>query len=54
VAGDRASYAYLVESIRNFPDQEAFADMIADAGFSGVQYTNFSAGVCAVHTGFKL
>lgn len=54
VAGDRASYKYLVESIRKFPNQEAFADMIADAGFAGVDYTNFTAGVAAVHSGFKL
>ena len=30
LAGDRASYQYLVESIRRFPDQETFAGMIAD------------------------
>ena len=54
VASDRASYQYLVESIRRFPDQAAFADMIADAGFSAVEWTNFSFGVCAVHSGVKL
>jgi 2-methoxy-6-polyprenyl-1,4-benzoquinol methylase len=54
VAGDRASYQYLVESIRNFPTQERFADMIADAGFAGVDYTNFTFGVAAVHSGYKL
>ena len=54
VSGDRASYQYLVESIRKFPDQEGFADMIADAGFSGVDYKNFTFGVCAVHSGHKL
>jgi 2-methoxy-6-polyprenyl-1,4-benzoquinol methylase len=53
VSGDRASYQYLVESIKKFPNQEAFADMIADAGFSGVDYRNFTFGVCAVHSGFK-
>ena len=31
VADDRASYQYLVESIRKFPDQETFAQMIRDA-----------------------
>lgn len=31
VANDRASYQYLVESIRKFPDQETFAQMIRDA-----------------------
>ncbi|MFV1078784.1 class I SAM-dependent methyltransferase, partial [Klebsiella pneumoniae] len=31
VTGDRDSYQYLVESIRRFPDQDAFADMIRAA-----------------------
>jgi ubiquinone/menaquinone biosynthesis methyltransferase len=53
VAGDRASYQYLVESIRRFPDQEAFADMIEEAGFRNVTYRNLTHGVCAVHSGFK-
>jgi demethylmenaquinone methyltransferase / 2-methoxy-6-polyprenyl-1,4-benzoquinol methylase len=51
VAGDRASYQYLVESIRRFPDQARFAGMIGDAGFSRVEVTNFAAGVAALHTG---
>ena len=54
VSGDKASYQYLVESIQRFPNQEGFADMIADAGFSGVDYVNYTFGVCAVHTGHKL
>lgn len=54
VANDRASYQYLVESIRKFPDQNTFAAMMEDAGFQQVRYTNFTLGVCAVHTGFKL
>jgi demethylmenaquinone methyltransferase/2-methoxy-6-polyprenyl-1,4-benzoquinol methylase len=51
VTGDREAYQYLVESIRRFPDQRAFADMIAQAGFSRVEYTNFTGGVAALHTG---
>jgi 2-methoxy-6-polyprenyl-1,4-benzoquinol methylase len=54
VAGDRAAYQYLVESIRRFPAQEPFADMIADAGFAAVQWENLSAGVAAVHSAVKL
>jgi demethylmenaquinone methyltransferase/2-methoxy-6-polyprenyl-1,4-benzoquinol methylase len=49
VAGDRASYQYLVESIRRFPDQQAFAGLIAQAGFSRVEVTNFTGGVAALH-----
>ena len=52
VAKDRASYQYLVESIRRFPDQESFATELRDAGFSQVGYTNFSGGIAALHTGW--
>ena len=40
-----------MESIRRFPDQRRFAAMIGDAGFSKVDYTNFTGGVAALHTG---
>ena len=32
VSGDWNSYQYLVESIRKFPKQEAFADMVLMGG----------------------
>ncbi|WBU56864.1 bifunctional demethylmenaquinone methyltransferase/2-methoxy-6-polyprenyl-1,4-benzoquinol methylase UbiE [Paracoccus sediminicola] len=54
VAKDRDSYQYLVESIRRFPDQESFAQMIRDAGFERVQYRNLSMGIAALHSGWKL
>ena len=44
IAGDRDSYQYLVESIRKFPDQETFAQMIRDAGFGQVKYRNLEHG----------
>lgn len=53
LANDEASYQYLVESIRKFPRQEAFADMIKDAGFSRVGYHDFTGGVAALHWGWK-
>ncbi|XP_051966909.1 2-methoxy-6-polyprenyl-1,4-benzoquinol methylase, mitochondrial-like [Xyrauchen texanus] len=54
IAGDWKSYQYLVESIRKFPDQETFKDMIEDAGFLCVQYFNLTGGIVAIHSGFKL
>ncbi|MBC7738203.1 MAG: class I SAM-dependent methyltransferase, partial [Candidatus Saccharibacteria bacterium] len=54
VAGDRDSYQYLVESIRQFPDQEAFARMIRVAGFEQVSYRNLTMGVAALHSGWKI
>ncbi|MEM8848677.1 MAG: bifunctional demethylmenaquinone methyltransferase/2-methoxy-6-polyprenyl-1,4-benzoquinol methylase UbiE [Pseudomonadota bacterium] len=54
IAGDRDSYQYLVESIRQFPDQDRFAAMIAGAGFGNVKYRNLSFGIAALHSGWKL
>jgi demethylmenaquinone methyltransferase/2-methoxy-6-polyprenyl-1,4-benzoquinol methylase len=54
VAGDRESYQYLVESIRRFPEQEAFATMIREAGFGQVRYRNLSMGIAALHSGWKI
>jgi ubiquinone/menaquinone biosynthesis C-methylase UbiE len=53
VAGDADSYKYLVESIRMFPDQRAFATMIREAGFATVTYENLTAGIVAIHSGYK-
>ena len=54
VTGDRDSYRYLVESIRKFPDQERFAEMIRAAGFGQVKYRNLTLGVAALHSGWRL
>ncbi|WP_124084950.1 bifunctional demethylmenaquinone methyltransferase/2-methoxy-6-polyprenyl-1,4-benzoquinol methylase UbiE [Pseudogemmobacter humi] len=54
VTGDRDSYQYLVESIRKFPDQEAFATLIRQAGFAQVKYRNLSMGIAALHSGWKI
>jgi 2-methoxy-6-polyprenyl-1,4-benzoquinol methylase len=47
-------YQYLVESIRKFPRQPDFVQMIKNAGFKAVTYENLTFGVCAIHSGFKL
>lgn len=54
IANDRDSYQYLVESIRNFPDQETFLGMVRDAGFEQAKYRNLTMGVAALHSGWKL
>ena len=54
VAGDREPYQYLVESVRKFPNQWAFAELISNAGFSQVDWTNYSGGIAALHSGWKL
>jgi demethylmenaquinone methyltransferase/2-methoxy-6-polyprenyl-1,4-benzoquinol methylase len=54
VAGDAESYQYLAESIRTFPDQQALADMMRDAGLEQVRHRNLSGGIAAIHTGRRL
>jgi demethylmenaquinone methyltransferase/2-methoxy-6-polyprenyl-1,4-benzoquinol methylase len=54
VARDADAYRYLVESIRTFPNQERFAALIRDAGFGRVSYRNYSVGIAALHSGWKL
>ncbi len=54
VAGDAEAYRYLVESIRAFPNQERFADMVRSAGFGRVSFRNFSGGIAALTSGWKL
>ena len=53
VARDESSYRYLAESIRMHPDQETLKAMMVEAGLAQVEYFNLSAGVVAVHRGFK-
>jgi len=54
IAGDRASYQYLVESIRKFPDQETFLGMVRAAGFGNAKYRNLSMGIACLHSGWKI
>lgn len=53
ITGDADSYRYLAESIRKHPAQEPLAQMMRDAGFERVDYTNLSAGIVAIHSGYK-
>lgn len=54
VARDRASYRYLVESIRKFPTQTDLAARMADAGFAQPTWRNLSGGIVAIHSGWRV
>ena len=54
IANDRDSYQYLVESIRKFPDQETFLQMVREAGFENAKYRNLSMGIACLHSGWKI
>ena len=53
IAKDEAAYRYLAESIRMHPDQETLKSMMETAGLERVDYFNLTAGVVALHRGYK-
>jgi demethylmenaquinone methyltransferase / 2-methoxy-6-polyprenyl-1,4-benzoquinol methylase len=54
VAKDEASYRYLAESIRRFPDQATLLGMMQEAGLDHCRYHNLSGGIVALHRGYRL
>ncbi|HEX6834278.1 MAG TPA: bifunctional demethylmenaquinone methyltransferase/2-methoxy-6-polyprenyl-1,4-benzoquinol methylase UbiE [Rudaea sp.] len=54
IADDADSYRYLAESIRKHPDQATLKAMMERAGFSNVDVRNLSAGIVAIHRGYKI
>ena len=54
VANDSDSYRYLAESIRVHPGQEEVKSLLELAGLEMVEYFNLSAGVVALHRGYRL
>ena len=53
VVNDGESYRYLAESIRMHPKQDELKAMMENAGFESVNYYNLSAGIVALHRGYK-
>ena len=53
ITKDADSYEYLAESIRMHPDQDTLKQMMVDAGFEQVDYTNMTDGIVALHRGYK-
>jgi demethylmenaquinone methyltransferase/2-methoxy-6-polyprenyl-1,4-benzoquinol methylase len=54
IARDAEAYRYLVESIRRFPDMEAFAAMLREAGFAQVKVEPILGGAVAIHSGWRV
>ena len=53
IANDSESYQYLAESIRMHPNQETLKDMMDNVGFEGTEFFNLTAGIVALHRGYK-
>jgi demethylmenaquinone methyltransferase/2-methoxy-6-polyprenyl-1,4-benzoquinol methylase len=48
-----AAYTYLPASVKRFPDVDALAAVLAEAGFSHVGYRTFAGGIVALHVGVR-
>jgi demethylmenaquinone methyltransferase/2-methoxy-6-polyprenyl-1,4-benzoquinol methylase len=53
IANDKNAYAYLPNSISNYPNQENLASLMQKASWQQVNYTNLFGGVIAIHEGYK-
>ncbi|GEP38621.1 demethylmenaquinone methyltransferase [Nocardioides psychrotolerans] len=49
VSSSPDAYVYLAESIRAWPDQEALATMIGEAGWLAPEWRNVTGGIVALH-----
>ena len=54
IAENEEGYRYLVESIQMHTEQKKLSSMMRGAGFKNVKYYNLSAGIVAVHSGYKI
>jgi demethylmenaquinone methyltransferase/2-methoxy-6-polyprenyl-1,4-benzoquinol methylase len=54
VTGDREAYQYLAESIRRFPNQSMFSEMISASGLEQVKVRNLSGGIAAIHSAWRI
>jgi demethylmenaquinone methyltransferase/2-methoxy-6-polyprenyl-1,4-benzoquinol methylase len=53
VSRDKSAYTYLPESIRKFPDNELFLELLKKAGFTETRQIRLSGGIASIYTGFS-
>ncbi len=51
ISGNGAAYAYLPNSVANFPSPPELAALMGKAGFTDVQYESWNFGSVVLHTG---
>jgi len=54
LVGKKEPYDYLVESISKFINQDELINYMKRCGFKNCSYRNFSGGIVAVHSGWKI
>ncbi|MDF1558652.1 MAG: bifunctional demethylmenaquinone methyltransferase/2-methoxy-6-polyprenyl-1,4-benzoquinol methylase UbiE [Bacteroidales bacterium] len=53
VSGDPGAYSYLPESVTTFPDNEAFLELLLEAGFREVRQKQLTGGIASIYYGFR-
>ncbi len=53
IANDEASYRYLAESIRQYPNPDTILSMMETAGLNDCRYQRLNAGIVTIHKGYK-
>ena len=54
IVGQKEPYEYLVESIKEFINQEELVDLMKKNKFKNCTYRNLSGGIVAIHSGWKI
>jgi len=54
IVGKREPYEYLIESIRNFVNQDELVDLMQSNNFQKCNYRNLSGGIVSIHSGWKI
>jgi len=53
ISRNNFAYTYLPESVKAFPDGEAFLERLRKAGYSEVKQYKQTFGICSIYTGIK-
>ncbi len=53
IVGHKKPYEYLIESIKNFINQEELIDLMKKNGLKKCNYRNLSGGIVSIHSGWK-
>lgn len=53
ISGEREAYAYLPDSVKNFPCGERMKNILLDLGFSKVEYKKLSLGIVTIYKAKK-
>ena len=54
IVGDKKPYEYLIQSIKEFLDQDELINLMKKNRFQKCEYLNLNGGIVAIHSGWKI